>query len=455
MPHFSKIIAAATLLSPVHLQADQLELASKDKGDALLRAEANGVVMELEGKEVAASATFTPEEAKEGAEPIIVVPLEGDYKSSGNGVLRLQFGEATPPPAKSGKLIAFWKFDEPKGDSAADLKAEKQPATIIGGDPEKERPVGVGFGEVHSLPLGANDYVETKFVQRLDGNNSICMWTKTTKAGVLLSKVESKKKGYSPGSRSVHIGEDGLLVAYLGGPAGSTLKGKTSMTDDKWHHFAWVTRPALHELYVDGKLEASTEPGAGAVGGNPSPLLIGSALDRPKKFGDRAALPSFEGTIDNIRIYDFALNERQIEGFYLVGSKRAPIIITSEPQKTIRVGETFNYSVEFTGAPYVQFRFIGLPDWLKFEGRITGTPTIENLGLSKRITITGICPWGPAQQEFKLNVLPALISEQWQFSIDGKAIPYRRVADGIEVDLPDGEGRWSFAKKKDEPPKTP
>jgi hypothetical protein len=302
---------------------------------------------------------------------------------------------------------------------------------------------------VHSLPLGAENHVETQFTQRLDDKNSICMWAKTTKAGVLLSKIKSQKGGYTPGSRSVHIGEDGLLVAYLSGPTGSTLKGKTPFNDDRWHHFAWVTRPGLHQLYIDGKLEASTVPGTDAPQGNDSPLLIGNALERPAKLGDPTSLPSFEGTIDNIRIYDFALNERQIEGFYLVGSKRAPIIITSEPTKTIRVGETFNYSVEFTGAPYVQFRFIGLPDWLKFEGRITGTPTKENMGLSERITITGICPWGPAQQEFKLKVLPALISEEWQFSIDGKAVPFRRVADGIEVDLPDGEGRWSFGKKKE------
>ncbi len=438
------IALAAGVLAAGAAAATPAELLASTDGKATAQTADGGIRLELEGTGLTATAAHPPTGADHGGEAGGAVPLVGHYNGESGGVLRLRFGPPKPEPEAGGKLIAFWKFDEAEGAEIADLKAPDAPAKIVGAVPEKERPPGVGFGEVRALPLDGKSHVQTQFSAPLDGHHSICMWAKTGGAGVLLDKGEPDAGGPAAGSRLVHIGDDGRLRAIIDGPGGSSLESKTALNDGRWHHFAWTVSPTHHRLFVDGKLEDEVKEIAVPLVGSGAALRFGKGIERPAGGGAPRKLAAFAGTIDNVRIYDFVLNQRQVGGFYRVGTRRNPIVITSEPQTEIRVGETFSYSIEFTGAPSVQFRFIGLPDWLKFEGRITGTPTEADVGRSGRIAIVGLCPWGPAQQEFHIDVLPALVPDGWEFSIDGKPAPLRRLPDGIEVDLPAGEGKWEF-----------
>ena len=93
----------------------------------------------------------------------------------------------------------------------------------------------------------------------------------------------------------------------------------------------------------------------------------------------------------------------------MVGLKRSPIAITSSPQKMLRVGEKFEYSLKYTGGgPFVRFTFNNVPKWARVEGRIIGTPTQRDIGLSKPITIVGMSH-GTGQQSFSISVQPPLV----------------------------------------------
>ena len=237
------------------------------------------------------------------------------------------------------------------------------------------------------------------------------------------------------------------------------IRSTVKVNDDKWHHVAWtvteqpdegmrVDLDAEHRLYIDGKLQgrlkAKRPYNTGAV---LEPLTIGKAIHYRKDKGQAVKIAGFTGTVDNLRIYNFPLNKKQIVAFNMVGRKTSPFVITSNPRKTVRVGERFEYSIKFTGVPAANFKFNTLPEWMKFEGRLTGIPTTKDLGISKPVSIVGMSTLGPGQQIFSINVLPPLVSPEWEIKVNGNPVPTRYTGLGIEADLPPGSASWSFAKK--------
>ena len=130
-----------------------------------------------------------------------------------------------------------------------------------------------------------------------------------------------------------------------------------------------------------------------------------------------------------------------------MGTKTSPFVITSIPKKTIHVGERFNYAVKFTGVPSASFKFNTLPEWIKFEGQLTGIPTSKHLGKTKPINIVGMSILGPGQQIFHINVLPPLVTSEWEVHVNGQPVPTRYIGLGIEADLPPGSAKWQFIRK--------
>ena len=105
----------------------------------------------------------------------------------------------------------------------------------------------------------------------------------------------------------------------------------------------------------------------------------------------------------------------------------------------IRVGEEFEYSLKYTGGgPFVRFTFNNVPKWARVEGRIIGTPTQRDIGLSKPINIVGMSQWGPGQQSFSLSVQPPLVTREWKVHANGKQLLTKYIGNGVEAQLPKG-----------------
>lgn len=94
-------------------------------------------------------------------------------------------------------------------------------------------------------------------------------------------------------------------IAYLG-YAQSTI-GATILTDAKWHHVG-VTRQDGEKitLYVDGRVDAEGNAGAGAVSANPFVYLCG---------GDIAG-HYFKGKMDDVRQYDRVLSVDEVRTLF-------------------------------------------------------------------------------------------------------------------------------------------
>jgi hypothetical protein len=417
------------------------------------------VTLEIEGEHVAIEATVSSPPQNAGRDPEIT-PVRGNYMAEKGAKLRLRFGSPTQQTMpESNRLLAFWKFDEGTGTTTVDLKSADKKSRVIGIDPKQGWTKGVGFGDTKALVLRDGAHVETSFEQSLHRNSSIAMWVKTKAGGLLASKVTRSGQNLLPDSRMIEITPEGEVQLTLVNLREEMIKSTVKVNDDKWHHIAWTVKEqadegiripltAEHLLYIDAKLQGTlsikrpynSEPVQ-------APLKIGAAITYTQDKGKPREIASFSGVVDNLRIYNFPLTERQISAFNMIGRKTWPFVITSDPPKQIRVGERLEYPIKFTGVPFANFKFNALPQWIKFEGRLTGIPTTGDIGISKRISIVGMSPLGPGQQIFTINVLPPLVTPEWKIHVNGKPVPTRYTGLGIEADLPSGSGSWRFTNK--------
>lgn len=89
--------------------------------------------------------------------------------------------------------------------------------------------------------------------------------------------------------------------------SGAGLNGQTPVNDGKWHHVAVVFDPSVKtnqlRLYVDGKLDTSGDLSTKILTANSTPFQIGERVD---------GVNNFEGEIDEVRFFDYARTEKEI-----------------------------------------------------------------------------------------------------------------------------------------------
>jgi beta-galactosidase len=96
-------------------------------------------------------------------------------------------------------------------------------------------------------------------------------------------------------------------LAIPGGDQWGGLYGNSSVNDGKWHHVAGVYDGQTMYLYVDGVLDSS-QPASGPIGTNDEPVYIGENSEMTGRH--------WNGMIDDVRIYSYALGETDIEALY-------------------------------------------------------------------------------------------------------------------------------------------
>ncbi len=419
------------------------------------------MTLDIEGNLVSASARYKVPKEKSTRDPVIF-PTLGKYNAPDGAILRINFGKPFTVKEKSkNRLLAFWKFDEGKGTELTNIKNPEQKGELFD---KKNKPVwtkGVGFGNGTAISLRKESHINTLFDQDINGSNSITVWVKTKGHGLLLNKIKTENGKFANHSRTIQITQEGKVRATYYGDNPFVIESTETINDDQWHHIAWVNEEEYdegtsdqlankHTLFVDSKI-AGTKLINRAINDKllNAPLKLGGQITAKSTDGKINTITGLNGSFDNLRIYNFPITQKQIHGFTMVGLMRSPLAITSEPQKMIRVGQEFEYALEYTGGgPFVRFTFNNVPKWAKIEGRIIGTPTSKDLGLSKPITIVGMSPWGPGQQRFSISVQPPLVKRDWKIQVNGRPILTRYNGLGVEATLPPGSGNWKLTKDK-------
>ena len=91
------------------------------------------------------------------------------------------------------------------------------------------------------------------------------------------------------------------------------LNGSNEVAANEWHHVAVVYNNEGVRIYVDGRLDAE-KPWKGGIAVNDFDVLIGENAEQKGRF--------FDGLIDDVRIYNYALKESDIMALFNEGAKQ-------------------------------------------------------------------------------------------------------------------------------------
>ena len=150
---------------------------------------------------------------------------------------------------------------------------------------------------------GEDDYVAIPSESTFDFTNAMTVeaWFKVDEFDKEFQTIIAK------GDAAWRIARDGTsntLAFATNGVSNFKIVGSTNVNDGKWHHVAGVYNGSYKYLYIDGVLDASAEA-TGDIDNGSEPVFIGENAQQTGR--------QFDGQIDEVRIWDYARTEAQIQ----------------------------------------------------------------------------------------------------------------------------------------------
>jgi parallel beta-helix repeat protein len=241
--------------------------------------------------------------------------FDGDHDS--NDVVDMGADETDYP-------VSHWKFDEGTGTTASDYTGDNN--GILMGDPNWVT------GKIGGYALyfdGAGDYVkvpDSQSMRVIDGNTSnytISLWIKTTQAGAALwdqkaifdRRATNALSGKNHWVAHIYLNDANATGLFIGVGGGTTfsLDDTLSINDGKWHHIVATRKNTEYaKVYVDGN---ERQNGSTTIDTSTNEITTIGA----RRTNSNAYAGHFDGTIDDVRIYDRALTTEEIEQLYQDG----------------------------------------------------------------------------------------------------------------------------------------
>jgi len=211
---------------------------------------------------------------------------------------------AISPP---GELEAHWKLDEASGTTASD-SAGSNTGTLHGGT--QWMPTGGRVGGALSFD-GIDANVALSSIDALEGKTaSITAWVKPhalSGYGPILTQYE-----YTGGNNHGYY-----LCLYGGAPAfylNDAGGSSGSVNADEWCHVAGTQDGVTLKVYVDG------------VFGDDFDGLNQSGINHAAYIGSSGTGNYFNGLIDDVRVYNYALSDNEIAGLSEGGNPPALVV---------------------------------------------------------------------------------------------------------------------------------
>jgi hypothetical protein len=212
-------------------------------------------------------------------------------------------------------LVAWWKFDEGTGTVAYDSAGSNNGQLING-------PVWTsGYIDGGLSFDGVNDYVDVPDNAALrftkSDSFSVCSWVNPVSGwGDILCKMQSGSQHglftyevqWSSSSQAFDFAlcNSGNYYVYIVTPNGSAPPGS-------WYHVAWVYQNKNATIYINGELK-----GSGYFNSDPSGAADKNVTIGVRSYGS-AKENYFNGTLDDVRIYNKVLSAAEIEEIYQNG----------------------------------------------------------------------------------------------------------------------------------------
>jgi len=283
------------------------------------------------------------------------LPVEEIQQHYQDGLIGLGYEvECVTPPED---LVSWWPGDGNAGDIVGNNDGTVYDATYAPGKVDQ----AFSFD-------GAGDYVDCGNDASLDITSELTIdaWINRpnfSTHGTIVGKTngDSAKAGY--GLFSYREGVE--LAFYSGGGWRRTLP-RVAITANEWHHIAGTFDGSNLYLYVDGEQKASL-----AYSGT---IAIATGYSLHIAYW-RPGLPTyFEGTIDEVEIFNRALSQSEIQAIYNAGSagkcKVIDVEIDIKPgsdPNSINLGEHGVLPVAILGSPEFDVAIIN-PETIELGG---------------------------------------------------------------------------------------
>jgi flagellin-like protein len=213
-------------------------------------------------------------------------------------------------------VTGWWGMNEGSGSTTEDFMTGSF-ANLVGGTYWTTGKFGnaIHFG-------GDQDYVSGPHANYLNPlGQTVTAWIKVESGGTDIKPVFAKSDNAvcETASTLLYVGSDGRahFDGALVGAGCIGVGGATVVTDGNWHHVAGTWDGRVLSIFVDGKLESSNQYSSDLwpMNSNTYPVLIGTYQQNsvPVKF--------FSGVIDNVKTYNKALSEDEINEDFLSTSE--------------------------------------------------------------------------------------------------------------------------------------
>jgi hypothetical protein len=204
-------------------------------------------------------------------------------------------------------LIGWWKFDETEGTTAKDSSDGNHNGTLNG---DVKWTQGKISGAVELDGKSGFIQIADKSAFDIGGQITIASWVNIRSVPAEYTAIVTKgdsswRLSTAQRERKFHCSVNNYNSIIL--------DGSTEVAPNQWHHVAAVYDGQQMCIYVDGKLDA-TKPWKGGIAKNDFDVLIGENAEQKGRF--------FDGLIDDVRIYNYALKDFDIMALYNEGVKK-------------------------------------------------------------------------------------------------------------------------------------
>ena len=270
------------------------------------------------------------------------------YGSTNSGAATLTVNGPVCTPAPSG-MVAWW----PAEGNANDIIGGNN-GTMVNSPTFAAGEVGQAF------LLSGSNYVSVPDAPVLNPTNAITVECWLYRQAVVASYDAVVKKSGTAGVSAANgyslefNGNNILFWIYNSNGGWQSSGGAVPIQLGQWYHIAGVYDGAHLLIYTNGQLAASSST-SGSIVPSVNILCIGNDPIELVRF--------FNGSIDEVSIYNRALSSNEIAAIYNAGSAGkcftpvAPAITTQPANQTVLAGGTANFSVTASGTGPLSYQW--------------------------------------------------------------------------------------------------